>query len=120
MRFARIRPVTAIGSWRKSIFPASPAVGRIINRHRKRLALRVLACALPKQAADGMARVCPRLFARYDQRSINLISTLRKTLANGYVAALLGTLPALAQARPMGFKDSWMAMGDLGPNRQEA
>ena len=51
---------------------------------------------------------------------MSLISTLRKTLANGYVAALLGTLPALAQARPMGFKDSWVAMGDLGPNWQEA
>jgi hypothetical protein len=35
------------------------------------------------------------------------------------MAALLGAAPALAHAGPMGFKDSWMAMGDFGPNWQE-
>ncbi|QTN30697.1 hypothetical protein HZ993_19480 [Rhodoferax sp. AJA081-3] len=33
------------------------------------------------------------------------------------VAATLASLPALCG--PMGFKDSWMAMGDLSPNWQE-
>ncbi|MES2581631.1 MAG: hypothetical protein V4627_02850 [Pseudomonadota bacterium] len=34
------------------------------------------------------------------------------------VAATVASLPALCG--PMGFKDSWMAMGDVGPNWQEA
>ena len=36
------------------------------------------------------------------------------------VAALLWASAALSHAAPMGFKDSWMAMGDLGPNWREA
>ena len=42
-----------------------------------------------------------------------------RTIANLCMAALLGAAPALAHAGPMGFKDSWMAMGDFGPNWQE-
>jgi hypothetical protein len=36
------------------------------------------------------------------------------------LAALLTALAATAQAGPMGFKDSTMAMGDFGPNWREA
>ncbi len=37
------------------------------------------------------------------------------------VAAVLGVLASLpAYSGPMGFKDSWMAMGDFGPNWKEA
>jgi hypothetical protein len=36
------------------------------------------------------------------------------------VAWLLGAVAAAASAGPMGFKDSWMAMGDFGPNWREA
>lgn len=36
------------------------------------------------------------------------------------VAGVLLGGAATAAAAPMGFKDSWMAMGDLGPNWQEA
>ena len=37
------------------------------------------------------------------------------------VAAALGVLASLpAYSGPMGFKDSWMAMGDFGPNWKEA
>jgi hypothetical protein len=34
--------------------------------------------------------------------------------------ALSGLNPQPARAAPMGFKDSWMSMGDFGPNWQEA
>jgi hypothetical protein len=36
------------------------------------------------------------------------------------VLALASVCTGLVQAAPMGFKDSWMAMGDFGPNWQEA
>lgn len=36
------------------------------------------------------------------------------------LAAILLTGSTLAQAGPMGFKDSWMTMGDFGPNWREA
>ena len=42
-----------------------------------------------------------------------------RTIANVCIAALLGAVTALTHAGPMGFKDSWMAMGDFGPNWQE-
>ena len=45
--------------------------------------------------------------------------SMYRTIANLCMAALLGAAPALAHAGPMGFKDSWMAMGDFGPNWQE-
>lgn len=32
---------------------------------------------------------------------------------------IVGALPIAAHAAPMGFKDSWMSMGDLGPNWRE-
>jgi hypothetical protein len=34
-------------------------------------------------------------------------------------AVLLASLPALTHAGPMGFQDSWMTMGDIGPNWRE-
>ncbi|MBY0265756.1 MAG: hypothetical protein K2W84_05040 [Burkholderiales bacterium] len=37
-----------------------------------------------------------------------------------WLAVLLVTASCAAQAGPMGFKDSWMAMGDFGPNWREA
>jgi hypothetical protein len=43
------------------------------------------------------------------------VTALLRTLA--LAATVLATLPALAA--PMGFKGSWMAMGDLGPNWRE-
>jgi hypothetical protein len=33
--------------------------------------------------------------------------------------AIAGLLPIAAHAAPMGFKDSWMSMGDFGPNWRE-
>lgn len=42
-----------------------------------------------------------------------------RTLQCLLLAAALGTIP-LAQAGPMGFKDSTMAMGDFGPNWRES
>jgi hypothetical protein len=36
------------------------------------------------------------------------------------VTLLAGLSPQLVHAGPMGFKDSWMGMGDFGPNWQEA
>ncbi|APW43695.1 hypothetical protein [Rhodoferax saidenbachensis] len=42
----------------------------------------------------------------------------RTALAVG-LALLLAGLAGTAQAAPMGFKDSWMTMGDLSPNWQE-
>ncbi len=37
-----------------------------------------------------------------------------------WLAVLLAAASCAAQAGPMGFKDSWMAMGDFGPNWREA
>lgn len=44
---------------------------------------------------------------------------MRTIISTLFAAALLSTIPSITQAGPMGFKDSWMAMGDLGPNWQE-
>ena len=35
------------------------------------------------------------------------------------IMALVLTVQGIAHAGPMGFKDSWMAMGDFGPNWRE-
>lgn len=44
---------------------------------------------------------------------------MRRTAALGLALAAL-LLGGAARAAPMGFKDSWMAMGDFGPNWREA
>lgn len=45
---------------------------------------------------------------------------LKLRLATAVLVAMLVTTNGPAHAGPMGFKDSWMAMGDLSPNWREA
>jgi hypothetical protein len=45
---------------------------------------------------------------------------MKSSLVKQWVFAIACAVVCSAHAGPMGFKDSWMAMGDLGPNWREA
>jgi len=69
-------------------------------------------------AARSLARARPAIASagagagRNRQGHLNRVAAARRSI----VAVMAGLAIGIADAAPMGFKGSFMAMGDLGPN----